>query len=131
MKSNVTICRMYLPHSMNSMPSEIIRIYSGHYVFCVITVLFCLYDATGLCYVTIIFTSAMNLYHFSIFKQSLKAGVPSEVKQASPDEMVRKVINLLSLSFSLSLFLTHISTDRACPEPAGEPEAVGHTSDNC
>ncbi len=40
----------------------------------------------------------MNLYRFRIFKHSLKAGVPSEGKQASPDEMVRKVINLLSLT---------------------------------
>lgn len=42
---------------------------------------------------TVKFTPAMNPFHFSIFKQSLKAGVPPEGKQASPDETVRKVIN--------------------------------------
>ena len=44
----------------------------------------------------------MNLYHFSTFKQSLKAGVPSKGKQASSDEMVRKVINLLLHTHTLT-----------------------------
>lgn len=52
---------------------------------------------------TVSFTSAMKLCHFSIFKQSLKAGVSSREKMASPNQMVRKVINLLSLSLSHTL----------------------------
>lgn len=72
----------------------------------------------------------MNPFHFSTFKQSLKAGVPPEGKQASPDETVRKVINPNTQ--------THTDTqregERAGPEPAGEPErveAVGRTGDDC
>lgn len=61
------------------------------------------------------FTSAMNLYPFTIFKQSLKAGVPSGGKQASPDQMVRKVIILPPTRAH-----THTLTEH-CPEPAGGP----------